>query len=215
MSVENTEVPVQVVPEKSNGCLKVFLYLLAFLGLCSCCCCFGLFGMSGYMSYAIQNSITTDSAKIVQLTDDYVGKVDIPEGFAPKMGIDLKFPLFSSKIVVASCYASGDDSLLIFGSFLMNLPQETIMELKTEAAKSFTKQQTEYTVLEEKTIQVEIAGKEFPFIISKVKDEKGTELLQAVGTFETAKSSTAFAFLILNPEKYNEQTAIDILKSIK
>ena len=214
MSVEQAEVPVEVVSQKNGGCMKVFLYFLAFLGLCSCCCCFGIFGLSGYMAYAIQNSITTDAGQVSELTDQYFGTVAFPEGFAPKAGIDLKFPLVGQQLVVATLYEDGAGSSLVFGACVMNLPKESLADIKMEVSKSFKKSQAEVTVLEEKTIEVEINGEKFPILFSTVKDEKDVKMLQVAGAFTTSKSSFAFALFLLDPQKFDEQTAIEILKSI-
>jgi hypothetical protein len=200
-------------PAKSGS--KVWIWLGLGCGAMLLLCCGGIVGGSYYFAKQLNIKVSHDPVEVAKASGE-IAQVDVPPVIKPKFSMSFGIAGQGFKMVV---YEGNEEG----GVFLMEMSGQQNPEAMRAQMDMQIKQQQggqgsrQIAVSDSKIVELEIRGKPATFTIQKGTDPQSKkEFVQAFGTFEAKEDAgTDMLFMQLSADKYSEEQAEQIIRSIK
>ena len=190
-------------------CLGILLVLLALV------CCGGVI----WAGYYFKDAVSDDPAVVAEVTKG-IAQLDIPEELKPGVSFNITNPLTGEPVMVWVVYVDEDtQSMLVLGCLGGPFAGQNQDEVWEQFQDSLQQQglQQEHNVREWEREEKEIVvrGQPVTFYFATGKDEdSGAQLIKVTGTFEGESGPAMFLF-VGDAEKYDEETIVDVVESIR
>jgi hypothetical protein len=156
--------------------------------------------------------MTTSPEEISAIRDEMISGIDLPEGFEPRMGVNLPLGGLSLQMAVYSTSDVPDQGgtvLMLMHSTLPISDEDLRRQMDQQAGNQ------ELTIESRETRAVEVDGETINFEFSKGKMKKdGSEMRQVSGLIPGRKGSVLL-LMFVPEENWDEEQVLEILKSIR
>ena len=201
-------------PPASSGGTSIWLWLGVGCALSVLLCCGGG-GAVMYFGFRQTVVQTNDAAEVAKRADE-IANFDLPDGYQPQMAISLQIPFTATPFMTMVGFgpAQGESNLVLIqmGKFVDR--DQLKMQMDVQMAQQ-GKQAKQVKVTDSREVEVEIHGQPATFHIQQAEDiNNKKKYIQVEGTFE-GKLGAAMLFSQLNADKYSEDDAEKLVRSIK
>ncbi len=198
----------------SCGCM-LLIFAVVVGGLLVVLCCGG-FGLIGW--YAA-NSVSEDPDQVASVTRK-IAQIDVPEGLEPTASCDFQIPFTDGTAMIWVVYVDQQTgSILTLGALtgMFAAADQDDMRQQIEASMDQGRLPRYEGIRdwEHYEKEVEVRGQQVSFSFAVGTDEdSGVKRIQVDGTFQGESGPVMFSF-DGDAEKYDEQTIIKTLESIR
>ena len=209
----------QAVEKKgmSSGARLLLILAILFL-LCVLVCCGGI-GILMYQASAYMKDAFTEDPAIIDQRRAELLDIDVPEGFAPKVSIDMKVPMTDSRLMTIVVYENGPRNSLVLvgvGDMLSEMSKEDMeREIENSLQQQGLGQPTPGAKWESETREYQIGGKPVSFKYQTVKNENDEVTNTQVTGLVDGKRGPVLVTLSADAETLNEEQIDQVIKSIK
>lgn len=210
--------PQAVEKQGMSSGAKLLLILGILFLLCVLLCCGGIGVLMYQASSYMKDAFTNDPVKIDQRRAELLD-IEIPEGFAPEVSIDMKVPMMDSRLMTIVAYSGGAGNSLVLvgvGDMLSDMSKE---DMEREIEKSLQQQglgqPSPGAEWESEDKEFQIGGKPVIFNYRTVKNEDGEPTrFHVTGTVD-GKRGPVLVTLTADAKTLSEDQIDQVIKSIK
>lgn len=210
--------PQAVEKQGMSSGAKLLLILAIIFLLCVLACCGGI-GIFMYQASAYMKDALTEDPAIIDQRRAELLDIDIPEGFAPKISIDMKVPMMDTRLMTIVAYESGPSNSLVLvgvGDMLSEMPKEDMeREIENSLQQQGLGQPAPGAKWESKTKEYQIAGKPVTFKYQTVKNENDELTSIHVTGLVDGKRGPVLVTLSADAETLSEEEIDQVIQSIK
>jgi hypothetical protein len=192
----------------STGAKVALVLGIVFAVLLIACC-----GVIIWFGSSIGKSFTQDQAQIETIQEGMISSIDLPEEYAPRMGMDFKIPFTDQgmQMVIFGPSATPDPA---GGMLLVMQMQIHADQAELQQALQQSGQQQDITVETAETKTLSVDGEDVDFRFVKGKSQQGADVRQVSGALQGAHG-TLFIQWTMPEDQWNEEQVIQTLESIK
>jgi hypothetical protein len=214
MDPNATEPFAPQTPAKSGGS-KVWMFLGIGCGLMLLLCCGGGVGIYFVAKDAVS---FTQAPEEVKQHAAQIADFEPPEGFTPDLAFNMNVPFTGQKIGMVIFTAPGHEggiTLMEIGQLGAEVNREDLQRQMEQSLNQQGRQLKKLTVLDTREVEIEIRGQPSTFKIQNAEDPQSKQrYLQVEGTFQ-GKQGTAVLVGQLKADRFSEEDAEKLVRSIK
>lgn len=191
---------------------KVVLIMLTVGGVGLFLCCGGLMLGGWFVARSVSNSITMNPPDVRKATAE-IADIEIPGEFEPKQS--MRLDMLGMKMAMYGKPDSPEPQIIIMQSRFMS---DSMDEQRKKEMMDSMRQQAGVSASDDgesagEVRDIEIDGKKVPFQFNTVK-QNGRQTQQIMGLVPL-KSGMVMIMVIIPEEQYDEETVLQMLKSIR
>lgn len=209
----------QAVEKKgmSSGAKLLLILAILFL-LCVLVCCGGI-GILMYQASAYMKDAFTEDPAIIDQRCAELLDIDVPEGFAPKVSIDMKVPMTDSRLMTIVAYESGARNSLVLvgvGDMLSEMSKEDMeREIENSLQQQGLGQPTPGAKRESESREYQIGDKPVTFNWQTVKNENDEPTAFHVTGTVDGKRGPVLVTISADAETLSQEEIDQVIRSIK
>jgi hypothetical protein len=198
-----------------TGCgTKMFAVIgVGFAVVCVVACAGGYF-----MWQKVKNAVTDDPAKVQEISESVVD-LDVPEGFEPQFGMDLKVAGQGMTMAVYVEKKSQGSMWVMSISTPYDPATANVENVKRDMENQQQQQQGQKQKVieleEQEEIEKDVNGRLGKFLVGRGKDEAGVDHIQVLGIFESKSKEMGMLNLVIPEEQMDMEAGRKLVESVR
>lgn len=186
---------------------------VGFAVVCVVACAGGYF-----MWQKVKNAVTDDPAKVQEISESVVD-LDVPEGFEPQFGMDLKVAGQGMTMAVYVEKKSQGSMWVMSISTPYDPATANVENVKRDMENQQQQQQGQKQKVieleEQEEIEKDVNGRLGKFLVGRGKDEAGVDHIQVLGIFESKSKEMGMLNLVIPEEQMDMEAGRKLVESVR